>query len=31
MLYLAYDLRWLILGAVVLGVVFGYAARRWGR
>ena len=31
MLYLIYDLRWLILGAMVLGIAFGFAARRWGR
>ena len=31
MLYLIYDLRWLLLAALLLGVGFGFAAQRWGR
>ncbi len=31
MLYLIYDLRWLLLAALLLGAVFGFAAHRWGR
>lgn len=31
MLYLVYDLRWLLLAALLLGVAFGFVAHRWGR
>jgi hypothetical protein len=31
MVFLLYDLRWLLLGVLVLGMVFGFAAHRWGR
>lgn len=31
MIYLIYDLRWLILAVLVLGILTGYAAKRWGR
>jgi hypothetical protein len=31
MLYLVYDLRWLLVAALLLGLVFGFAAQRWGR
>ncbi len=31
MLYLVYELRWLVLAALILGTAAGYAAKRWGR
>lgn len=31
MIFLLYELRWLLLAALILGVTCGFTARRFGR